>query len=96
VNSEALEMEFIKEKIPYEKEKKLQVFYDDQPLKKIFKADYVCYGLIVLELKSTKFLTEADFQQSLNYLKATKFKLALLVNFGTPSLTYKRILNSCN
>jgi hypothetical protein len=30
---------------------------------------------------------------SLNNIKATKFKLGLLINFGTPSLTYKRILN---
>jgi GxxExxY protein len=93
VNSEALEKEFINENIPYNKEKKLTVIYDGQPLNKFFKADFVCYGSIILELKSQKFLTEADLQQSLNYLKATKFKLALLINFGAPSLTYKRIVN---
>ena len=38
VYSEALKIEFTKENIPYEKEKKLRVFYDGQPLKKYFKA----------------------------------------------------------
>jgi len=38
-------------------------------------------------------MVEADRQQTLNNIKATKFKLGLLINFGTPSLTYKRIVN---
>jgi GxxExxY protein len=93
VNSEALEKEFIKEKISYEKGKRLIVYYEGEPLKKFFKADFVCFDSIILEMKSAKFLTEADRQQALNYLKATKFKLALLINFGSSSLTYKRIIN---
>ncbi|MGD1007799.1 MAG: GxxExxY protein [Ignavibacteriaceae bacterium] len=96
VYSEALEMEFINQKIPYKKEIKLSVYYDGQLLKKFFKADFVCFDSIILELKSANFITEADRKQAINYLKATKFKLALLVNFGTLSLTYKRIINSCN
>jgi len=93
VYSEALELEFKKEGIPYEKEKKLPVFYNDKPLKKYFRTDYVCYNSIILEIKSENFLTEVDKKQALNYLKATKFELAILVNFGSPSLTYKRIVN---
>lgn len=93
VYSEALELEFRKVDIPYEREKKLPVFYDNQPLKKYFKADFVCFDSIIIELKATKFLIEADRQQTLNNVKATKFKLGLLINFGTPSLSYQRILN---
>jgi len=93
VYSEALEMEFKKAEIPYEKEKKLPVYYEDIKLKKYFRADYVCYESIILELKATKFLIDADRQQTLNNVKATKFKLGILINFGTPSLTYKRIVN---
>lgn len=52
VYSEALEMEFIKEKIPYEKEKKLPVYYNGQQLKKFFKADFVCFDSIIVELKA--------------------------------------------
>ena len=93
VYAEALELEFKNAGIPYEKEKKLPVFYDDKPLKKYFRADYVCYDSIIVELKATKYTIEADRQQTLNNVKATNFKLGILVNFGTPSLTYKRIVN---
>ncbi|MGE0019421.1 MAG: GxxExxY protein [Draconibacterium sp.] len=48
---------------------------------------------MVLELKATNFFIEADHKQIINCVKATKFKLGLLINFGTPSLTYKRIVN---
>lgn len=93
VYSEALEMEFIKEKIPYEKEKKLPIYYNGQQLKKFFVSDFVCFGSIIVELKASNYLADVNFKQALNYLKATKFRLALLVNFGAPSLLYKRILN---
>ncbi len=93
VYSEALQLEFRKLGIPYEKEKKLLVYYEEKPLNKYFRADFICYDSIVLELKATKYLVDADIKQTLNNIKATKFKLGLLVNFGTPSLTYKRIVN---
>lgn len=93
VYAEALEVEFEKQIIPYEKEKKLPIYYEDKLMKKYFKADYTCYDKIIVEIKSSNYLTEIDFKQALNYLKATKYKLALLINFGTPSLTYKRIVN---
>lgn len=93
VYSEALEIEFKTAGIPYEKEKKLPVFYDDKPLNKYFKADFVCYNSIIIELKATKYFADADRQQTLNNINATKFKLGLLFNFGTPSLTYKHIVN---
>jgi len=93
VYSEALDLEFKKAGIPYKKEIKLPVYYEDKPLNKYFRADYVCYESIILELKATKFLIDADRQQTLNNVKATKFKLGILVNFGTQSLTYKRIVN---
>ena len=67
VYSEALEIEFQKRNIPFEKEKKLPVYYEDKPLKKFFKADFVCYGKIIVELKSAKFIIEAhkdtDYKQ---------------------------------
>ncbi len=51
MNAEALELEFIKVNIPYEREKKLPVFYDNQPMKKFFKADFVCYDSIIIEFQ---------------------------------------------
>lgn len=93
VYSEALELEFKKVDVPYEREKKLQVYYEDKPLNKYFRADFVRYNSIIIELKATKYMVEADRKQTLNNIKATKFKLGLLINFGTPSMTYKRIVN---
>jgi GxxExxY protein len=93
VYSEALEMEFNKTEIPYFREKKLPVYYDDLKMKKYFIADFVCFDNIILELKANKFITAADYKQTLNNIKATHFHLGILVNFGTPSLTYKRIIN---
>lgn len=93
VYSEALELEFQNNNIPYEKEKKLPVYYNDEPLKKYFRADLICYDSIVLELKATKYSVEADIRQTLNNIKATNFKLGILINFGTPSLSYKRVVN---
>lgn len=93
VYSETLELELKKSGIPFEKEKKLPVYYEDKPLSKYFRADFVCFNSIILELKATKFLIEADNRQTINNVKATKYKLGLLINFGTPSLTYKRIVN---
>lgn len=93
VYAEALEIEFTKKEIPYHREKKLQVYYEGKPMKKFFKADFVCFEAIIVELKSTAFMSENDRRQSINYLKATQFKLGILVNFGTQSLSYKRIVN---
>lgn len=93
VYSEALQLEFDRANIPYEKEKKLPVLYEGKPLKKYFRADFICYQSIVLELKATKYSVDADVRQTLNNIKATNFKLGILINFGKPSLTYKRIVN---
>lgn len=93
VYSEALEKELKNKNVPYEREKKLQIYYEGEPLKKYFKADFVCFNSIIVELKSNGFISKSDTRQSLNYLKATQYKLGILANFGTSSLTYKRIVN---
>jgi len=93
VYSEALSIEFDRLGIPYEREKKLETYYGDVKLKKYFRADFVCYGSIVVELKNTPFITRADEDQLMNYLMATKFKLGILAVFGAPRLVSKRIIN---
>lgn len=93
VYQEALEKQFQNDGIPYKREKLLNIFFEGEQLKKYFKADFVCYDSIIIELKATKYLVDADYKQTLNNVKATKFKLGLLINFGTPSLFYKRIIN---
>jgi len=94
VYQEALEIQFKQDKIPFVKERKLHIKFDDIQLDKFFKADYVCFGSIIVELKATPFIHKNDIAQVLNYLRATDLRLGILVNFGEKSLTYKRILNS--
>ena len=93
VYAEALELEFQQAKIPYQREVKLPVMYEEKPLNKYFRADFICYHSIIIELKATQYNVEAFVRQTLNNVKATNYKLGLMVNFGTPSLTYKRVVN---
>jgi len=94
VYQEALEIQFKQDKIPFEKEKRLHIKFDDIQLDKFFIADYVCFDSIIVELKATPFIHNNDIDQVLNYLRTTDMRLGILVNFGEKSLTYKRILNS--
>ena len=94
VYEEALEQEFKSAEIPFERQVKLNIFYEEKKLKKYFIADFVCYNKIVLEIKSVKYVPVAFYSQLNNYLAATRKELGILVNFGTTSLTYKRIINT--
>ncbi len=93
VYAEALSIELDALSIPYEREKKLIIHYGERQLNKYFKADFICYNSIVVELKTTPYLTKLDEAQLVNYLKATKLKLGILVSFGGTSLISKRFLN---
>ena len=93
VYCEVLEKEFIKNNIPYKREVKLDLFFNGEKLDKKYKADFVCFDDIILELKSVSFLHDNFSRQTLNYLKATNKKLGLLINFGEKSLKHKRIIN---
>lgn len=82
VYQEALEIEFKKQNIPYEREKELTIFYEGKPLEKHYYADFVCYGKVIIELKAVANLDDSHRSQVYNYLKATGYKLGLLFNFG--------------
>jgi len=94
VYQEALEREFVVREIPFIKQKKLELFYNEQKLKKYYVADFICFDQIIVELKALPFISKNDERQLLNYLKATKFSLGILVNFGEASLKYKRLINA--
>lgn len=82
VYQEALEIEFKKRGIPFESEKELTVFYDGVELKQTYRADFVCYGNIIVEIKAVSQLDDANRSQVYNYLCATGYKVGLLFNFG--------------
>ena len=82
VYQEALEREFIKRQIPYEREKCVDLYYDGQLMNIKFRPDFICYGKIIVELKAVPEVDDMNRVQVLNYLKATQFNLGLLINFG--------------
>lgn len=93
VYQEALEIEFKRRNIPYEREKELKIRYDGIELKQTYKADFVCFGKIIVELKAVSALDDAHRSQVYNYLHATGYKLGLLLNFGcAEELEYQRIV----
>ncbi len=92
VYQEALEIEFQARNIPYIREKILRIQYKDKILKKEYSADFICFDKIIVELKVLSELNGEHESQVLNYLKATGFKLGILVNFGQKSLEYKRLI----
>ena len=91
VYQEALEEEFKLQGIPYEREKLLPIMYKGKQLDKEYYADFVCYENIVVELKAVTNLVKAHKAQLLNYMKATKAEIELLINFGETSLKWERI-----
>ena len=92
VYKDALEYEFRKLGIPYEREKEYLVNYKDVVLPHKFYADFVVFDKIILEVKGVSGLVDEFTAQCINYLKVSNNKLALLVNFGELRLNYKRIV----
>lgn len=71
----------------------LRLVYKTKQLEKKFEPDFLCYDLIVVEIKAVSALTDEHRAQVHNYLKAIGFKLGLLVNFGHyPKVEYERIV----
>lgn len=92
VYQEALALEFQKRSIPFIKEHRLEIYYKEALLEKKYYADFLCYDQIVVELKVCSGLSDQHVAQALNYLSALKLNLALLVNFGTSRLQWKRVV----
>ncbi len=92
VYQEALEKELQARGIAFEREKELPVFYRGERLNTFYRADFVCFGSMIIELKALKQLSGTEESQVLNYLKASGLKKALLLNFGSERLQYKRFV----
>jgi GxxExxY protein len=92
VYQEALEREFIFRGIPCLREKALPIFYHGKVLDTMYRADFVCFDEIIVEIKALQRLSGIEAAQVINYLKASGLNRALLLNFGTTTLEHKRIV----
>jgi len=92
VYKDALELELQKLNIPFIREKPFTITYKEQKLKHFFIADFVVYTTIILEMKIGSYIGDPYIKQTLNYLKASGLRLGMVINFGTPSLEYQRVI----
>jgi len=94
IYQECLEIEFEMQEIPFEAQTPLKLSYKDHPLKKKYIPDFICFGKIIVEIKAVSTITDEHRAQVQNYLKATGYKLGLIVNFGHhPQIQIERIAN---
>lgn len=92
VYKDALEIEFNLNKIGFEREKPYDIIYKNTKLRRKYIADFVIMDKIILEAKAIESLESTHLKQTLNYLAVSQLKLGLLINFGSNSLEYKRII----
>jgi len=90
VYEEALCYELNLREISFERQKELNIYYKDLLIPKKYKPDLIVEDKVIVEIKATSGLTEIEEAQLLNYLKATKMRVGLLLNFGKRSLEVKR------
>ncbi len=97
VYQEAMEIELSARKIPFLSKPRLQIQFKGQPLRKFYDADLLVYSAIVVELKAVRAVLPEHEAQLLNELKATRLRVAYLINFGaSPRLQWYRRVDSSN
>jgi GxxExxY protein len=93
VYQECLALELAARHVPFSADVPLPLAYRGQPLKHHYRADFVCFDRIILELKALSAILPEHRAQMMNYLHVTKLKLGLLVNFGcAPKARIERIV----
>lgn len=94
VYQEALDIEFRSQEIPFKPQPIIEIFYKGKLLEKKYQPDFICFDEILVEIKALEQLSGTEESQIINYLKATGFKVGLLINFGSKTLEYKRFVYS--
>jgi GxxExxY protein len=94
VYQEALALEFADREVPFHREQEVPIRYKGHVLSCGYRADFICFDEVIVELKALSHLGDKDQAQVINYLKATGFSRGLLVNFGALRLETKRFVRS--
>ena len=93
VYQECLENELDAREIPFESQKELILKYKGKSLKQTYRTDFIFYDSIIGEIKAIREISNEHRAQIMNYLKATGYRLGLLINFGHyPKATIERII----
>ncbi len=92
VYQEALLLEFVARGIAFEAQPSLSLAYKGKVLNQMYRPDFIVEGKVVVELKALSRLTSTEEAQLINYLKGTGAEVGLLLNFGTKSLEWKRLV----
>ena len=95
VYKRALIIELEKIGLKFKQEIEKEIIYDDRLIYKR-RLDLIVEEVILVELKAIKEVDNGDYNQILNYLRVFKLEVGLLINFGAPSLQFKRLINSLN
>ena len=89
----ALTYEMSRAGLEFAREIEHEIFYRDLPEPiGTRRADFVVEGKVLVELKALTQIEDVHWAQVLNYLKAYRLEVGLLLNFGTKSLTFKRLV----
>lgn len=91
VYHKALLYEFQETGLNVKSEKAIRIFYKDKEIG-TYVADFVIEDKVIIEVKTVEFLSKVHTAQVLNYLKATKYEVGLILNFARPKLEYKRVV----
>jgi GxxExxY protein len=92
VYQEALEREFREQEISFKSKPTVRIVYKGRPLSKTYQPDFICYDEVIVEIKAMDKMSGLEQAQIINYLKATRLKVGLLINFGSKSLEHKRFV----
>jgi GxxExxY protein len=91
----ALAIEFSIQDIAFEREFEMPLYYKEEQIG-TRRVDFFVEGIVMVEIKAIIMLEDVHLAQAINYLEAYNMEVGLLINFGSKSLQFKRVMNKKN